>query len=112
MAKYPKKGNVLTSPRQFLGVVLPIYADRRVYVARPHTTPNYVEKNIKSERFFLGLLSRQEAQDLLVKNRLKFVVITSMEGYENANLLKSYPFLKEIYRNKDMVIFELKNFNS
>lgn len=105
--KISEKGNALTTPSQFLGSVLPIYTDRHVYVARHNTTPNYIEKNIRASNFYLGTMTKGEALEFLSKNNLKFVVLTSIEGYE-VKPLYLYSFLKEIYKNKDIVIFEVK----
>lgn len=105
LGKEREKGNVLLPPSQFLGCVLPIYADRKVYVARHNITINYLDKNIRTGNFYLGVMTEREAADFLRKNDLKFVILTSIEGYDVKQLFK-YPFLKEIYRNKDIIIFK------
>lgn len=103
----PEKGNVMLTPSQFLGCVLPIYTDRKVYVARHNITFKYMEKNITASNFYLGAMTDDQAHEFLEKNGLKFVVLTSIEGYDVKPLYR-YPFLKEIYKNKDIVIFKLK----
>ncbi len=105
--KYPGKGDVLLTPSQFLGTVMPIYSARKTYVARQIVTPNYIEKNIRASNFYLGAMADKEAGEFLKKNGLKFVVLTSIEGYD-VKVLYRYPFLKEIYKNKDIIIFKLK----
>lgn len=104
--RLPDKGNVLLTPSQFLGTVLPVYSGRKTYVARQIVTPNYIDKNIRTSNFYLGTMTDADAYNFLKKNDLKFVVLTSIEGYDVAPLYR-YPFLKEIYKNKDIVIFEL-----
>ena len=104
--KFSEKGNVLITPSQFLGTVIPVYSGRKTYVARQIVTPNYIDKNIRTSNFYLGAMSKDEAYDFLKKNDLKFVVLTSIEGYDIRPLYQ-YPFLKEIYKNKEIVIFEL-----
>lgn len=106
LAKYQEKGDVLMTPSQFLGTVLPAFTDRRSYVSRHPETPNYIEKNIRTSNFYLGAMSNREAHEFLQKNGLNFVVLTSIEGYEVKPLYR-YPFLKQIYRNRDLVIFKL-----
>ncbi|OGK24577.1 hypothetical protein A2954_00100 [Candidatus Roizmanbacteria bacterium RIFCSPLOWO2_01_FULL_37_12] len=105
--RQPEKGNVLLTPSQFLGTVMPAFADRKTYVARHAATPNYIEKNIRTSSFYLGAMANDEALNFLRKNRLKFVVLTSIEGYDVKKLF-NYSFLKEIYRNKDIIIFKVK----
>ena len=94
------------TPSQFLGTVLPIFVRRRTYVARQIITPNYIDKNIRTSNFYLGAMTDQEALSFLRKNGLRFVALTSIEGYDVKQLFK-YPFLKEIYRNKDIIIFKV-----
>ena len=102
--KQPEKGNVLLTPSQFLGTVIPAYADRKTYVARHAATPNYIEKNIRTSNFYLGGMTDQEAMDFLKKNGLRFVVLTSIEGYDVQQLYR-YPFMEELYKNRDNLIF-------
>src|SRR3989344_2716210 len=70
--RQPEKGNVLLTPSQFLGTVMPAFADRKTYVARHAATPNYIEKNIRTSSFYLGTMANDEALNFLRKNRLKF----------------------------------------
>ena len=104
--KYPDEGNVLLTPSQFLGAVLPVYSKRKTFVARQIVTPNYIEKNLRSSNFYLGAMTDKEAAEFLAKNGLKFVVLTSIEGYDVKSLYH-YPFLKEIYKNRDIIIFRV-----
>jgi hypothetical protein len=108
LGKYPEKGDVLLTPSQFLGTVLPAFADRKVYVAKHSATPNYIDKNIITSNFYLGYMSDSQAREFMIKNGLKFVILTSIEGYDVQPLFK-YSFLKEIYRNKDIIIFITKS---
>src|SRR3989344_2938667 len=104
--KQPEKGNVLLTPSQFLGTVIPVYSDRKTYVARHAATPNYLDKNLQAGNFYLGAMTDEEALNFLRKNSLRIVVLTSIEGYDVKTLFK-YPFLKEIFRNKDIIIFRV-----
>jgi len=104
--RLPKKGNVLVTPSQFLGTVLPVYSDRKVYVARQIVTPDYIEKNIKTSNFYIGAMTNDQALNLLKKNGIAYVVLTSIEGYDSAPLYH-YPFLKEVYKNESIIIFQV-----
>lgn len=101
----PETRAVLTSPSQFLGVIVPIYVNKHVYIGRHAMTPNYTEKAAIADRFYLGQMSVNEAEEFFNKNNIGFVILTSIEGYLEKDL-KVYPFLKEFYRNSDIVIFK------
>ena len=103
--RQPQRSNVLLTPSQFLGTVVSAFTDRRTYIARHAATPDYLDKNLRTSNFYLGAMSDDQALDFLKKNDLQFVVLTSIEGYD-VNLLFRYPFLREIYRNKDIIIFK------
>ena len=97
---------VLTTPSQFLGQVIPAFVGKKMYVARHIVTSFYEEKAARSNRFYLGM-DRPEATEFVKSQGIGFVVLTSIEGYDS-KVLYRYPFLKEIYKNKDIVIFEVK----
>ncbi|MBI2641402.1 hypothetical protein HYW87_02290 [Candidatus Roizmanbacteria bacterium] len=105
LGKYRQEGNVLVSPRQSLGMVMPTFMDRRMYIGRPALTPSYVEKNLLSEGFFMGVMSNEEAEDFMRRNELTFVAVTSLEGYRN---VPDYPFLRTIFKNNHVAILEVK----
>lgn len=102
---YSDKKAVLTSPSQFLGTVLPIFANRKVFIARQAFTPDYEKKAAIANQFYFGKMEQNEALNFLQKNNIGYVVLTSIEGYSVEPLLK-YPFLQEVYKNKDIVIFK------
>ena len=106
--KVPERGNVLTTPSQFLGCVVTIFTTRKTYVGRHNITINYLDKNITSSNFYLGAMTNEQAEEFLQKNGIRLVMWTSIEGYELKALYR-YPFLKEVYKNKDSVIFKVNN---
>lgn len=105
--KLPKKGAVLLTPSQFLGMVIPVFSDRNTYVARHIATPNYIEKNIAANIFYLGNMTKHQAVEFLSKNGIVYIVLTSMEGYSFDRLKQSYPFLQTVYENKNIIILEV-----
>lgn len=104
----PPQGAILITPSQFLGTVLPIYSKRATYVARHFVTPNYLDKNIKANNFYIGNMSVDQGREFLRENNIVLVALTSIEGYTTTPL-KKYPFLKEIYNNSDIMIFKVDN---
>lgn len=101
----PDSRAVLTSPRLYMGVLVPIYVSKHVYISRESATPRFGEKAIEADKFFLGRVNPEDAKKFLDNNKIGFVVLTKIEQYPEEPL-KDYLFLKEIYRNKDIVIFK------
>lgn len=96
---------VLTTPRLYLGVIVPIYVNKHVYIARESATPMFGDKAVASDNFFLGRLLHNDAKKFLDDNKIGFVILTTIERYSEEPLQRYY-FLKEIYRNPDIVIFK------
>jgi hypothetical protein len=101
----PDSQVILTSPSQFLGTVLPVFADRKVYIARHVFTPDYLNKAYLADQFYLGNLKPSDADNFINKNNIGYVVLTSIEGY-SAIVLKQYKFLMEVYKNNDIIIYK------
>lgn len=106
LEKLPKKGNVLVPPSQIFGAIVPIYTDRKTYVVRPAFTPDYVVRNITASNFYLGAMTGNEAQDFLKDNKIEYVLLTGIEGY-NSQVLYNYSFLKEVYKSSSIVVFKI-----
>ena len=100
----PGKQTVLTTPAQFLGMIASIYSGKPVYLNRPGLY-KYDEKVNITARFYLGLLEERQAKEFLEKNQIGFIILTSIENYP-LDKLGQYNFLKKIYQNKDIVIFQ------
>lgn len=100
----PDKRAVLTTPSQFLGIILPIYAGKKVYIGRHMVTADYEKKAVVADRFYRGEMNLQEAKKFFDQNNIGFSVLTSIEGYSSETLAK-YNFLKQIYKNTDIVIY-------
>lgn len=98
---------VLTSPSQFLSMVVPTFTGKYVYLFRPGGI-DYQQRANSADAFYLGLLDDKSTEDFIKKNNIGFVILTSIEGYSVYSLRK-YSFLKEIYKNNDIVIFEVKD---
>ncbi len=103
--KTPDRKVVLTSPAQFLGIIVPIFADRFVYIGRSAVS-GYPPKAALADLFYLGKMSDEEASNFLRQNNIGYVVLTSIEGYSVKDLVK-YQFLKESFRDTDIVIYKV-----
>lgn len=97
--------SVLTYPDFFLGILIPVFTDKKVYIARSPMTLDWTRKANLTTKFYLGAMSQGEAKIFLRNNRIGFAIITSIEGLSWPKFYK-YTFLKEIYRNSDIIIFK------
>ena len=101
----PGKQTVLTTPAQFLGMIASIYSGKPVYLNRPGLH-NYDQKADITAKFYWGSLSEHQAKEFLEKNQIGYVALTSIEDYP-LDKISQYGFLKKIYQNQDVVIFQL-----
>lgn len=97
---------VLTTPSLYLGTILPIFANRHAYIARPDTTPDYLNKNIQSNNFYLGTMDKEIAYNFIQRSGVGYVILTSIENY-SAEPLYNYEFLEVVYKNSDITIFKV-----
>lgn len=97
---------VLTTPSLYLGTILPIFANRHAYIARPDTTPDYLNKNIQSNNFYLGTMDKEIAYNFIQRSGVGYVILTSVENY-SAQPLYNYEFLEVVYKNSDITIFKV-----
>lgn len=105
LATLPGKQAVLTTPAQFLGMIVPVYSGKSVYLNRPGL-PVYEKKVDTVAKFYWNTLGGEnKSKQFLEKNQIGYVILTSIEDYPSEKL-KNYKFLKEIYNNQDIVIYE------
>ncbi|KKP37583.1 MAG: hypothetical protein UR23_C0002G0013 [Candidatus Roizmanbacteria bacterium GW2011_GWA2_32_13] len=100
------KRAVLTTPDKYFGVVVPVFADKNVYIARPMFTPDFQNRLNIADRFFRGDMDPSEAKKFVNDNKIGFVFITFMENYQPKNLDK-YLFLNKIYDKEGVIIFKV-----
>jgi hypothetical protein len=96
---------VLTSPSGSLGMILPIFTDRHVYLGRIIFTPNIEEKSYFSELFYRGNMTDTDARNLLKDNHIGYVIFSFREPYVRQNLEK-YSFLKIFYENDQVILYK------
>lgn len=104
--RFSDKRAVLTTPAQFLGVIVPTYTGKPFYLAYPNQK-GYYEYADLSYRLYTGLMTKEEGRSFLNNNKIGYVITTSIEAFYQPGPLLKYPFLKEIYRNPDIVIFKV-----
>jgi hypothetical protein len=102
----PGKQAILTTPAQFLGMIASIYSGKPVYLNRPGLY-KYDEKVGIAAKFYWDLLEERQAKEFLEKNQIGFITLTSIENYP-IDKLAHYKFLKNIYQNQNIVIYQKK----
>lgn len=101
---YPQV-NVLTGPYGGIGMFVPIFSYRRVYVGHPTGTPNIERKRAISNLFYTGKMKENDAKNFLKTNNLAYVVLTSLDNYDEKNI-SNYRFLKLIFVEKYIKIWK------
>jgi len=100
---------ILTSPMLPLGVIVPVIIDRRVYLGRPLSTPDYDSKTVIVDQFYAGIMPIKQAKQFIIENNIGYVILSLLETYRfgnyKAGTLEAYPFLKRIYKNNAVKIF-------
>lgn len=106
LGNQPDKKAILTTPDKYFGVVVPVFADKNVYIARPMFTPDFQNRLNIANKFFSGDMDPVEAKKFLTDNKIGFVFLTFMEIYQPKNLEK-YQFLKIIYDKEGVKIYRV-----
>ena len=65
----------------------------------------YINRANFVNQFYLHGINNPAAENFLTRNNIGYVVLTSIEGYSMKDL-EQYPFLKIVYRNKDITMFK------
>jgi len=74
-------GAVLTTPSEFIGMLVPAFTNKKVFIGRHIATPDYESKAIISDSFFTGNMTTSHALEFISQQNIKYVVLTSVEQY-------------------------------
>jgi hypothetical protein len=107
LSDYPQ-ANVLTGPYGEIGMFVPIFSYRRVYVGHPTGTSNIENKRAIANLFYTGKMTENEARKFIKKNNIGFVILTSFDNFD-VNNINRYSFLKPIFLKKSIIIWKVKN---
>jgi len=101
----PSNG-VLTSPTDSYGLLIPLFADKKVFLGRPLFTDQLEEKKIIADNFFLMKMSLIDSKNFLNHNNIKYIFITNGNSYSIPDLIRYYPFLRIYYQKDGVTILE------
>ena len=90
------------------GNFIPAYAGNYVYYGHANT-PDDDEKKKIIEKFFSGKMSQEEAGKFLKSDGIRYVYFGPQEREfaSNKDLTEFYPFLKEMYSNKNVILYRI-----
>ncbi len=103
------QANVLAGPYGGIGLFVPIFSYRRVYLGHPIGTPNIEKKMSTADLFYSGKMTEDEAKKFLQINKIRFVILTTFDSF-NVNNIRHYSFLKPIFIKPAIVIWRVKNY--
>lgn len=101
-----REANVLTGPYGPVGILVPIFSYRRIYVGPQETSGNLKKKQLTVNFFYEGKMTDQEAKNFLKTNKLGFVILTPLDNYDVKNINR-YRFLKPIYTKESIIIWKV-----
>lgn len=105
LSRYPQ-ANVLTGPYGQVGLLVPVFSYKRVFVGRQISTNNIEKKQAISGLFYSGKMTENEAKKFLKTNKIGFVILTSFDNFDEKNI-SCYRFLKIIYDREDVKIYKV-----
>lgn len=104
LGRQPEKKAVLTSV--YFGPIVPVFADKNVYIGRMIFTPDLEKKIAIADQFYRGEMSSDEAKKFVNNNQIGFVFLTFYDIYQPQNLEK-YTFLKIIYDKENVKVYKV-----
>jgi hypothetical protein len=105
LQNYPQ-GNVLTGPYGGIGMFVPTFSYKKVYLSHPAGTPNFEKKQSAVYLFYTGRMPKKEAVKFLKENKIGFVILTSYDNFD-AKIIGNYSFLKEIFTKPSIIIWKV-----
>jgi hypothetical protein len=105
LQNYPQ-GNVLTGPYGGIGMFIPTFSYKKVYVSHPAGSPDFEKKQSVAYLFFSGKMTSEEAKKFLNENGISFVILTSYDNFDSM-IIDNYSFLKEIFVRPSIIIWKV-----
>lgn len=99
-----RRETVLCTP--LLGSFVPGHGGHVTYIGHWAETLHFAPKWKTTARFFSGGLSQEQAWQLLVRNRIRYVIVSRWERAAAGGAFQPPPFLRPVHKAGDVVIFE------
>lgn len=106
LGKQKEKKAVLTGPYEYIGLLVPVFSHKRVYIGRTNETPDLEKKQAIAYRFYQGNMEQNEAKDFIARNNIGFVVLTSLDNFDWRNV-GGYRFLKQMFSDQYIIIWKV-----
>lgn len=102
---YPQ-ANVLTGPYGGIGMFVPIFSFRRVYISHQIGTPNIEKKQALAYLFYSAIMTSKDALKFLKTNNIGFVILTNYDNFDSKKI-GNYSFLKPVLNKKSIIIWKV-----
>lgn len=103
--KKSSRDGILAHPT--LSNYIPAFTGKKVYAGHTLQTPDYENKINQARSFYENKYSRADSYNFLKKNNIHYVLISDFEKNWGPKLEK-YTFLKKIYQNKRIAIYQVE----
>ncbi|EKE14840.1 MAG: hypothetical protein ACD_12C00272G0006 [uncultured bacterium] len=103
LQNYPQR-NVLVGPYGGIGMFVPTFSYKKVYVSHPAGTPDFEKKQSTAYHFYSGMMTKEEANKFIKRNKIGFVILTSYDNFD-AKIISHYSFLKSIFLKPSITIW-------
>jgi hypothetical protein len=102
----PRDSFVLGNSSSSTDLFIPGFTGKKTFTGHFLTNINSKYKDEQNKKFYYEWTDKKDGLEFLTKNKIKYIVHTVYaNNFENKELEKYYPFLKEVYRNKMMAIY-------
>jgi hypothetical protein len=105
--KLPYSDIVLASPFVHIDTMIPAFSGHTTYAGHMLTTINNSAKQNQASAFFNLQLTKNQADEQLKQNNIRYVLFTIYDGDQN-RFYDKYPFLSKIFANNQVAIFKVR----
>lgn len=105
LQNYPP-GNVLAGPYGGIGMFVPTFSYKKVYVSHPAGSPDFEKKQSFAYLFFSGKMTSEEAEKFLKENDISFVILTSYDNFDS-KIIDDYSFLRPVFIKPSITIWKV-----
>lgn len=98
-------GAVLTAPNQYMGLLVPVFTNKKVFLARDISTPEFYKKAEQANIFFSGGLDYASAYDFIKNHGIDYIFLTDQDNIQDT-FTKEYTFISKIVESNTYAIYK------
>jgi hypothetical protein len=92
---------------EMFGLLMPAFSRKRVYYGHEIHTKDYVEKMHLVHSFFMGKLTKSQAQSLIGDNGIQYIFMSHIEKAYGGDISIYELPITEWYSNSDVTIYKV-----